>query len=225
MLFRSVKDYAQRMFNAVNETHTWILNQMKARNPAMSQIKERLEPCWQAGIPRGYIQGLCADDGQAYVFNPLEQSQMCGSTEVAGNSVATVKFPCEEPGPLVEAKNEFEFDPVTGLLVSPVQELWLVWKVKKGGAYLFFPQELEPYNMQDVKISQGGWVVETNAWRRELVERKSSANTTVLDFIFQFYLQADNQEWFVRFNTDVKNNGVFHTDLNGFNFVSQTQWW
>ena len=214
----SVQDYAKRMFDAVSETHSWILNQMKTRNPAMNQIKEKLEPCWQAGIPRGYVQGLCADDGQAYAFNPLEQSQMCGSMEIAGKSVATVKLPCEEPGPVAESQTEIKFDPTTGLMISPLQEQWMIWQVNKGGAYLFFPRKLVPYGMDDVKISQGGWVVETKAWKRELVERKSTANTTVLDFLFQFYLQEDNQEWFVRFNSDVENGGVFHTDLNGFNF-------
>lgn len=94
----------------------------------------------------------------------------------------------------------------------------MVWKVSKGGAYLFFPEKLDPYDMNDVKISKGGWVVETKTWKRTLIERVSPNNATVLDFIFEVNVQIDNQEWFVRFNTDVKNGGIFHTDLNGFNF-------
>ena len=206
------------MFNAINETHTWILNEMKDRYPELREIKENLEPCWQAGIPRGYTQELCADDGQAYVFNPLEQPQMCGSSKVSGRSLATVTLPCEQPGPLAGSDTNIQFDPTTGLMVFPIQEQWMVWKVKKGGAYLFFPDTLEQYSMQDVKISQGGWVVETPTWRRKLIERESTANTTVLDFIFEVNLQIDNQEWFVRFKTGVENAGIFHTDLNGFNF-------
>lgn len=191
---------------------------MTKRNPALQSFKETLEPCWQAGIPRGYTQGLCADDGQAYAFNPLEQSQMCGNMEIAGKSVATVKLPCEQTGPLAQSWKKIQFDPTTGLMVSPVQEQWMVWRVKQGGAYLFFPETLQQYDMKDVKITQGGWMVETPTWRRKLIERTNTANATVVDFIFEINLQIDNQEWFVRFNSHVKNERIFHTDLNGFNF-------
>eukprot|EP00977_Amphora_coffeiformis_P009231 scaffold2102_cov161-Amphora_coffeaeformis.AAC.15 len=213
-----VEDYAKRLFDSINETHDWILNAMRELAPGMKQIEDKLEPCWQAGIPRGYTQGLCADDGEAFVFNPLEQGQVCGDRKISGKSVAEVKLPCERPGPLVESQNTVQFDPTTGLMTSPLREEWMIWKVRKGGAYLFFPETLVQYDMKDAKISQGGWEVETDTWKRTLIERTSPNNATIFDFIFQVNLHADNQEWFVRFNTDVKNEGVFHTDLNGFNF-------
>ena len=213
-----VEDYAKRLFNSINTTHDWILNAMKELSPGMKQIKEKLEPCWQAGIPRGYTQGLCADDGEVFVFNPLEQGQVCGDTKISGKSIAQVKLPCERPGPLAESQDFVQFDPTTGLMTYPLREEWMIWKVRRGGAYLFFPETLVPYDMKDAKISQGGWIVETNSWKRTLIERASPNNATVFDFIFQVNLQAGNEEWFVRFNSDVKNGGVFHTDLNGFNF-------
>jgi hypothetical protein len=41
---------------------------------------------------------------------------------------------------------------------------------------------------------------------------------TVIDFIYETDLQTANEEWFVRFSSHVQNQGVFHTDLNGFIF-------
>ena len=40
----------------------------------------------------------------------------------------------------------------------------------------------------------------------------------VWDYTFDFHLTKNNQEWFVRFETGIKNDGKFVTDLNGFNF-------
>jgi len=41
----------------------------------------------------------------------------------------------------------------------------------------------------------------------------------VIDFVYETNLQTNNEEWFARFTSpDIKNQGMFHTDLNGFNF-------
>ena len=213
-----VEDYAKRLYESIGETHKLILDKLAERYPELRSIKGSLEQCWQAPAPRGYIRNLCAEEGPVVAFNPLEHSQMCGSQKIPGKSAATVRLPCETPGPLAHSFDKVEFDPETGLMTSPLQEKWMVWKVKKGGAYLFFPDKLEKHVPENVKISDGGWVVDTPAWKRTLIQRTSTKNETVFDFLYDINLWNDNQEWFVRFDSDIQDGGVFHTDLNGFNF-------
>lgn len=100
----------------------------------------------------------------------------------------------------------------------------MVWKVSGGGAYLFVPGKLEPYDLKQnhVRVEHDGYVVVTDNWKRTVVEKEVptefGTTATVLDFIFETNLIADNEEWVVRFSGNIKNGGVFHTDLNGFNF-------
>jgi hypothetical protein len=212
-----VNDYAKRLYTSINQTQNWMLNEMKSHHSSMRDRDYAIEPCWQTEAPRDLTQSLCAETGEAFVFNPLERSQKCGAQKIPGKSVTTVELPCERTGPL-NAQSSILFDPTTGLVVYPVQEQWLLWSVKQGGAYLFFPEKLIDYDMKDVNMQQGGWVVETKAWKRTLIEREISTNHTVLDFIFEVNVQKDNEEWFVRFGTGIHSAGLFHTDLNGFNF-------
>jgi hypothetical protein len=96
------------------------------------------------------------------------------------------------------------------------------WKVTQGGAYLFFPGTLHEYDLSSIKNDEQGWVVSTDSWKRTVVRHEYSdefgKSATVLDFIYETNLQVGNEEWFVRFTSNIQNGGVFHTDLNGFNF-------
>jgi hypothetical protein len=99
----------------------------------------------------------------------------------------------------------------------------MVWKVRKGGAYLFFPGHLVEYEEKDLKVELGGYVVSTPHWKRTVVvhdvtDEFGAGHAKVVDFIYETNLQTANEEWFVRFSSNVQNEGVFHTDLNGFNF-------
>jgi len=232
-----VMDYARRIDDAISEAQNWILQHIvddtdhgRSKNLA-KQLK--LMACWQAQSPRGLSKNLC-DHGHGtkiIVYNPLETEQSCGAVVVPGRTIAHATLPCEESGPL-SADNDrkqqpvgIKFDPKTGLMTHPVKEQWMVWKVSKGGAYLFFPGTLEEYNELGLEIKDGGTTVSTNHWQRTIIERKLPADEnggqggTVIDFIYQTNLQTSNEEWFVRFTSpDIQNQGVFHTDLNGFNF-------
>jgi hypothetical protein len=73
-------------------------------------------------------------------------------------------------------------------MTYPVKEEWMVWKVQNGGPYLFFLDRLATYQ-DSPQVELGGYVVTT-----------------------------PHSKWLVRFSSRVKNQGVFHTDLNGFNF-------
>jgi Glycosyl hydrolases family 38 C-terminal domain len=93
---------------------------------------------------------------------------------------------------------------------------------------LFFPGEMVSYDLLDqVKIENGGYVVSAPNWKRIVVEKtvpmdlndgRGVQTARVIDFVYKSELTRDNEEWFVRFNGDIKNDGYFHTDLNGFNF-------
>jgi hypothetical protein len=145
--------------------------------------------------------------------------------EVPGHQSKEVpsNVPCEVSSTLKDSTAGIQFDPRTGLMTHPVREDWMVWRVTQGGAYLFFPGELHNYNeVTPPEVQDGGLVVTTPNWQRHVVEKKVNVDgqtATVIDFVYVTTLQAFNQEWFVRFTNDkIKNEGIFHTDLNGFNF-------
>ena len=231
-----VKDYAKRMYNAIQKTQQVMLEKMKERNSELSAAviddskkggmftsAPIIEPCWRSDDPRGLSENMCSDGERAFVYNPLLDSvQFCADLEVEGGQVKQVTLPCETPGPLGDAKSRRppEFDERTGLMTWPVKEEWNVWAVTKGGAYLFVPGQMHAYDMKDVKIAQGGFVVETKQWRRIVIERPIPTNVdaSVYDFVYEINLQEGNREWFVRLSADIQSKGVFYTDLNGFNF-------
>ena len=100
----------------------------------------------------------------------------------------------------------------TGLVTHPFREEWMVYDVRKGGAYLFFPATDARHHSEHGSVN--GWTTTTPHWSRTIVDRGNG----VYDFEYSVELTERNKEWFVRFNTGVQNKGVFHTDLNGFNF-------
>jgi N-acetylglucosaminyltransferase II (MGAT2)/Alpha mannosidase middle domain/Glycosyl hydrolases family 38 C-terminal domain/Glycosyl hydrolases family 38 N-terminal domain len=208
-----VEDYAQIMHTAIHQTQDWILTKVAADQPDA-------HPCWQSDAPRGLSQNLCGEAQGVIVYNPLVTSQHCGNVEVAGHSTAKADYPCEYPGPATDKANLYQFE--NGLMTHPIKESWQVWKVQQGGAYLFFPGTLEEHSLAGANVTDSGWVVDAGHWKRSLVEKKISdefGNTAhVLDFIFETNLKSTNEEWFVRFSSGIQNDGVFHTDLNGFNF-------
>jgi hypothetical protein len=206
-----VRDYAKRIHDAIHQVQDTIMHKLK--------LSGDIEACWQSDAPRGLSQNLC--ERKVHVYNPLDTSQYCGGKEVHGHSTMKVKLPCEIPGP--HPLTQVQFDSVTGLMTHPVQEQWMVWKVQKGGAYLFFPGHLESYDEHDLKVELGGYVVSTPHWKRtvivhEVTDEFGAGHAKVIDFVYETDLQNSNEEWFVRFSSSVQNKGVFHTDLNGFNF-------
>ncbi|GKZ00264.1 alpha-mannosidase 2 [Mayamaea pseudoterrestris] len=217
-----VEDYAKRMFESVTKTQQWMLNKVKDAFPQETGVINDLNPCWIADAPRGLSQNLCGEEGTVIVYNPLETTQACGPVVVPGRQAKLATLPCEAPGPAPESLIRMEFNATTGLMTHPIKEEWKFWKVRAGGAYLFAPGDQKDYDMSDVIIEDGGYVVSTPQWKRTIVEKKVSGEfgtkARVLDFIYEFYLDKNNQEWFIRFSRDIKNNGIFHTDLNGFNF-------
>ena len=237
-----VEDYAKRIHTAIKETQNWIMmNLIQERSKHLAK-QLKLQPCWQSTAPRGLSQNLCdhstdSHDGgkitttaaaaatttKIIVYNPLETSQKCGSVIVPGRQIAHATLPCEIPGPIIAKKSNIQFDPNTGLMISPVREEWMVWKVSKGGAYLFFPGTLGSYNENNIHIESDGAIVTTQHWKRTVVEREiegaDGSTNVVIDFIYETNLQTNNEEWFARFTSpDIKNDGIFHTDLNGYNF-------
>lgn len=209
-----VRDYAARIHKAIRQVQETVMEKL--------QLPSEMEACWQSDAPRGLSQNLC--QGEIQVYNPLETSQYCGKAEVMGRSTETVHLPCEVPG-LIES-TEIQFDPLTGLMTHPVQEEWMVWKVREGGAYLFAPDHLVSYG-EDTRaafnVEVGGFVVSTPHWKRTVVchevsDEFGAGHANVIDFVYETNLQTSNEEWLVRFSSTVKNEGVFHTDLNGFNF-------
>jgi hypothetical protein len=77
-----------------------------------------------------------------------------------------VQLPCEVSAPSVS--QNVRFDPSTGLMTYPVKEQWMVWKVQKGGAYLFFPDRLAIYKDNPQQVELGGYVVTTPHWNERL---------------------------------------------------------
>jgi len=168
------------------------------------------------------ISHTCQDGDRVVVYNPLEKEQRCGNVVVKAKETATATYPCERLASSVGSSTEFEFDSRTGLMKKPIYEHWMIWNVEKGGSYLFFPTLPTAYHRIDTRIEKGGFSVTTNDWNRTIVERScetsDGANATVIDFVFETNLQNGNQEWLVRFSSDIENKGIFHTDLNGFTF-------
>ena len=204
-----VTDYAKRIYTAIQQCQDWMIQELSSKQ------QQSLTPCWRSNAPREMSQNLCSSD--VLLYNPLEWPQICGDTMVPGRSHVQATLPCEVPGAASKSSIKFEFDPNTGLMTHPIREEWMVWKVKQGGAYLFFPGKLEPHPNMGLKIEQGGFVVESKDWKRTVVEKTSDIGS-VIDFVYETNLQTANQEWFVRLSTNIANGGVFHTDLNGFNF-------
>lgn len=217
-----VEDYAKRMHDAIRSTQEWLLKHMQQSYPQELATVADAQPCWMSDAPRGLTRNLCGDHGAVLVYNPLETVQHCGLVEVPSKRLKVADLPCETPGPIPASKTKFVFDPKTGLMLEPVREEWKVWKVKKGGAYLFFPGKLQSYFGGKFHIEDGGYVVRSGKWKRTIVERQVPVPTggpaTVIDFIYEVELNVDNEEWFVRFHKDIGNDGFFHTDLNGFDF-------
>lgn len=83
-----------------------------------------------------------------------------------------------------------------------------------------------PHDMKEAQIQDGGWMVSTNNWKRTVVQHDYSyefgRSATVLDFIYETSLTSPNEEWVIQFSSSIKNKGIFHTDLNGFNFDTHT---
>jgi Glycosyl hydrolases family 38 N-terminal domain/Alpha mannosidase middle domain/Glycosyl hydrolases family 38 C-terminal domain len=222
-----VDDYAKRMFDAIHTTHQWILHSSDVANDKILQLlpadkKKVIQPCWVSSSPRDMTYNLC--QGEVVVYNPLETQQHCGDTAVDGHQWAQATLPCELPGQLPSSKTKYVFDDVTGLMIEPIREEWKVWKVNRGGAYLFFPEELVDYSLvaNPRTIESNGFVVKTEFWTRTVVERpfesSDGASATAIDFIYETDLTMNNKEWLVRFSSNIANSGYFHTDLNGFNF-------
>lgn len=210
-----VLDYAKRIHTAIHQTQDWMITKI------LGDSNNDLQPCWQSDAPRGLAQNLCGNFSQGVtVYNPLEVPQTCGSIHVQGHSNAKVFSPCEHPGPVANKANLYQFE--AGLLTYPIKESWQVWKVNRGGAYLFFPGILNKRHLIDPQVTSDGWSIDDGDWKRTLVEKRVSDefgnSAHVLDFIFETYLQTTEEEWVVRFSADIKNDGIFHTDLNGFNF-------
>ena len=233
-----VVDYAKRIHKAIEDTQNWILQHLITTNDHGRSInlarQLKLMACWQSSAPRGLAENLCdhGADTKVIVYNPLETEQSCGSVVVPGRQSAHAMLPCETPGALTEADKEdhqtlagIKFDPTTGLMIHPIREEWMVWKVKRGGAYLFFPDKLGEFTEYGHDIQNGGAIVETENWKRTVVERKlpkgadGKQGGIAIDFVYETNLQNTNQEWFARFtHPEIQNQGVFHTDLNGYNF-------
>ncbi|CAB9502125.1 Alpha-mannosidase 2 [Seminavis robusta] len=224
-----VQDYAKRIHAAIAMTQEFI-------GPRIAELSnldsnQKLLPCWRSAEPRGIRRNECNLKNPVYVFNPLKTSQTCGDVEVAPYQAAVAHLPCDVAGPLVDSTVNIQFDPVSGLMTHPIREEWMTWHDKgngKAGAYLFAPDRLEPFlpKQQTIQIKKGGYSVVSNdergKWKRRVVERRVPSDfgstSTVIDFIFETDLKSDDREWFARFTGNVNNKGVFHTDLNGFNF-------
>lgn len=218
-----VRDYAKRMHTAIIDTQKMMIEDIVNKIPPDQILDGGLRPCWMSDAPRGLSQNLCLEENPIVVYNPLKTPQHCGRVVIPGRSISAAQLPCEKPGPRDEMVSTFKFDSRTGLMTHPVKEEWMVWKVNEGGAYLFFPGELASFEAAtNVVIEAGGFVVSTPNWKRtvvqQLVPNDFHSSSIVLDFVFETNLQISNQEWLVRFTGNVANQGVFHTDLNGFNF-------
>lgn len=218
-----VEDYAKRVHDSISMAQVWMAKKIEVANNV------KLQACWRSSSPRGLIQNLCWNKPgikTVYVHNPLDVPQWCGRMQIAGHETKAVQAdtPCEIPGSLENSDAGIQFDLQTGLMTHPIREEWMSWLVHKGGAYLFFPGELVPYDVEKT-ILQGGYDVSTEYWSRKVIERRAGSPgsldgaAVVIDMVYETNLQNPNQEWLVRFTADdIKNQGIFHTDLNGFNF-------
>lgn len=221
-----VEDYAKRIHGAIGYVQKWMLKNMFKTTDSQQKAKEwNLHACWQSNAPRGLSQNTCESisgdsTGKAVIlYNPLETEQFCGSTAVPGRTKAIATLPCDVPGSSTGSASVIKFDSATGLMFEPIREEWMVWRVKEGGAYLFFPGTLVEYPEYELDIQEGGYILSTKDWKRTVIERRSASGSTVIDFVYETNLKNGNEEWFARFTApDIHNNGVFHTDLNGYNF-------
>ena len=168
----------------------------------------------------GVWQNTCQPGYTATVYNPLSIERFwCGKVVpakgtaegiVCDNARGSIAKP-EATSP----RSKIRFDAETGLIVSPFVEKWMVYNVRKGGAYLFLPStDPKPYSERARHDTNDRRIWETDHWKRTVVEHPDGA----IDLVFEVNLKLRNQEWFLRLQTDVQNRGVFHTDLNGFNF-------
>jgi len=227
-----VEDYAKRIYSAIRFTQDWMAAKLLNNRPDNKNYPLGLQPCWRSDAPRGLAHNLCTAENnnqiEAWIaYNPLDAPQSCGSVILQGHETKELpaNVPCEVPGAFEGSTAGIQFHPELGLMTHPIREDWMVWNVKKGGAYLFFPGKQEKYyDTAKPYVQQGGNVIGSSAWTRTVVEKKMTTadgghTATVIDFIYETNLQTGNQEWFVRFTVDsIKNEGLFHTDLNGFNF-------
>uniref|UniRef100_A0A7S1FLY3 Glycosyl hydrolase family 38 C-terminal domain-containing protein n=2 Tax=Corethron hystrix TaxID=216773 RepID=A0A7S1FLY3_9STRA len=179
-----------------------------------AKIGEGYSPCLVQDAPRAPPYNRCdSNDKKVMLFNPLNTLHMyCGIKVPASETIEATLKNCDEH--VMQPKSSLQFDPKTGMVISPFKEKWMVWKVNKGGAYLFVPNQRPVVFDQKVEILHNGYKIKSSAWSRTIVEHENGA----VDFIFETFLAHNNQEWFVRFETDIDNNGTFYTDLNGFNF-------
>lgn len=221
-----VEDYAKRMFDAIGAVNTWMIHHMqKMGSSIINSVASggaELQPCLKSSGPRVVPQNMCKP-GDVLLFNPLETSQSCGNIVISGRSFAVGTLPCDDvTGHLETTATQLEFDRSTGMLLKPIREQWMVWSIHQGGAYLFVPGSLGSFDMSQVEILHDGYVVKTPSWSRTIYERKVPSEfgsaSTVLDFVYETDLKANNNEWIVRFSSNISNGGYFHTDLNGFNF-------
>lgn len=216
---RVVEDYARYMRNAIDKVQGWMAERVRSDTGDAS-----LQPCWKSKAPRSLGHFACDFTQPTYVFNPLLVDQICGEATIPPRQVVKASLPCGVA--FGTGSTAIKFDPKTGMMISPLKEEWMVWKVKRGGAYLFFPGQMVEYlkdRGERVTVEEGGYVVSTSRWKRTIVEKRvpdgsGRGSATAFDFIFTTNLQTDNEEWFVRFTAPVENSGVFHTDLNGANF-------
>ena len=230
-----VRDYAKRIHDSIRFTQDFILKKSQAKAAELG-LTNTLQACWQSDSPRGLAENLCDPASPILVYNALETPQQCGSVTVPPRSFAKATLPCEVPGAAKSSTSMFQFDPHTGLMTHPIEEKWMIWKVRQGGAYLFFPGTLQSYMDPKIEIKDGGFEVtghnvviqhngveqSNHGWKRTLIQKEVPTEfgdtATVLDFEYVTDLQQPNEEWFVRFTSDIHNEKVFHTDLNGYNF-------
>ena len=216
-----VVDYAKRMSKGILSVQNWMSEHLSTRISVPN-----LKTCWvQCGGVRGVWKNTCQPGYQATVFNPLAVNRYwCGQTVPPKGTAQGLVCAADSRGSIVKPdlrssksrKSQLRFDPQTGLIVSPFVEKWMVYNVKKGGAYLFYPATApRPYSEAvKTKHKDDKMTLRTGHWKRTVIEHPDGA----VDLVFEVDLKSKNQEWFLRLNTDVKNKGVFHTDLNGFNF-------
>ena len=233
-----------------NHVHEWILQQLSSSTIVSSALQRQLvestgstldfatlAPCYISDGPRdSFDTNRCGTTSTVVAYNPLQIEQRCNTSIIPPRQFQIVQLPCEIPGPITsnnQQKQRIEFDPVTGMMVHPIKEQWMVWKVRRGGAYLFFPDTMVSFlndirNPEDdpIIIEQGGFVVKTKSWKRTIIQKEipqlsstkgSEINVISFDFLYETFLQIDNNEWLVRYSTanPIESKGIFYTDLNG----------
>jgi len=229
-----VEDYAKQIHEGIEFVQSWMLKNISKDQLLRGAVDKSMKPCWQSNAPRGLSQNLCDVKKQIYVYNPLDSEQQCGDTVVPSHETVRASLPCDI-SPSEDNTDWIKFDAVTGMMTYPFKEEWMLWKVDKGGAYLFFPGTLKKFkggNGHDddgFELKNKGFTVSTPSWKRTLFVKpvpdefrdSSSSKTFVIDMVYETNLRQPNEEWFVRFTTAspvIENKGIFHTDLNGFNF-------